>query len=102
MRCRSRGGPGERRAGMRVTWWGHSTTTVEDSGVRLLTDPVLTGRLAHLRRRRGLNPGISARNADAALISHLHADHLHLRSLRQLPARTLLVVPRGAVALLAR
>jgi L-ascorbate metabolism protein UlaG (beta-lactamase superfamily) len=87
---------------MRVTWWGHSTATVEDSGVRLLTDPVLTGRLAHLRRRRGPDPGVSARDADAALISHLHADHLHARSLRQLFPRTQLVVPLGAAALLAR
>jgi L-ascorbate metabolism protein UlaG (beta-lactamase superfamily) len=87
---------------MRVTWWGHSTATVEDSGVRLLTDPVLTGRLAHLRRRRGPDPSASARDADAALISHLHADHLHVRSLRQLSPRTRLVVPLGAAALLAR
>jgi L-ascorbate metabolism protein UlaG (beta-lactamase superfamily) len=87
---------------MRVTWWGHSTATVEDSGVRLLTDPVLTGRLAHLRRRRGPAPSASARDADAALISHLHADHLHVRSLRELAPRTRLVVPQGAAALLAR
>jgi L-ascorbate metabolism protein UlaG (beta-lactamase superfamily) len=87
---------------MRVTWWGHSTATLEDSGVRLLTDPVLTGQLAHLRRRRGPVPGPAARDADAALISHLHADHLHVRSLRQLSPGTRLVVPRGAAALLAR
>ena len=27
-----------------VTWWGHSTMWLADSGVRLLTDPVLTDR----------------------------------------------------------
>ena len=85
---------------MRVTWWGHSTTTVEDSGTRILTDPVLVDRLAHLRRRRGPTPGRAACHADAVVISHLHADHLHLSSLRRLPSSTQILAPRGARALL--
>ena len=36
-----------------ITWWGHATCTVEDSGMRVLTDPLFARRLAHLRRRRG-------------------------------------------------
>ncbi|MEC4018741.1 MBL fold metallo-hydrolase [Streptomyces sp. H27-D2] len=78
-----------------VTWWGHATATVEDSGVRVLTDPVFVQRLAHLRRRRGAVPPAVAAVADVALISHLHADHLHLGSLARLAAGTRLVVPRG-------
>ncbi|MFE1898330.1 hypothetical protein ACFW9B_21250, partial [Streptomyces yangpuensis] len=39
-----------------ITWWGHATCTVEDSGVRLLTDPLFARRLAHHRRRRGGQP----------------------------------------------
>ena len=35
---------------LRITWVGHSTVLVELDGVRLLTDPVLRSRLAHLRR----------------------------------------------------
>ncbi len=85
---------------MRVVWWGHSTATVEDGGVRVLTDPVLVDRLGHLRRRRGATPGTDARRADVVVLSHLHADHLHLPSLRQLPERTRLLAPRGARALL--
>ncbi|MGA5704863.1 MBL fold metallo-hydrolase [Peterkaempfera bronchialis] len=80
-----------------ITWWGHATVTVEDSGVRLLTDPLLTARLAHLRRRRGPLPGAEALRADAALVSHLHADHLHLPSLRALPPGTPVLLPRGAL-----
>ncbi|MFJ6217401.1 MBL fold metallo-hydrolase [Streptomyces sp. NPDC092296] len=80
-----------------ITWWGHATATVRDSGVRLLTDPLLTDRLAHLRRRRGPLPGAEALRADAVLISHLHADHLHLPSLRLLAPGTPVLLPRGAV-----
>ncbi|WP_328928637.1 MBL fold metallo-hydrolase [Streptomyces sp. NBC_00190] len=79
-----------------ITWWGHATCTVEDSGVRLLTDPLFARRLAHLRRRRGPVPPPEAARADAVLVSHLHADHLHLPSLQRLAPGTRLLVPRGA------
>ncbi|MFE5736558.1 MBL fold metallo-hydrolase [Streptomyces kasugaensis] len=79
-----------------VTWWGHATVTVEDSGVRVLTDPLFTRRLAHLRRRRGALPPPEAARADLVLVSHLHADHLHPASLARLAPGTRLVVPRGA------
>ncbi|MFE3788869.1 MBL fold metallo-hydrolase [Streptomyces goshikiensis] len=79
-----------------ITWWGHATCTVEDSGVRVLTDPLFAVRLAHLRRRRGAAPPPEAAEAEVALVSHLHADHLHLPSLARLAPGTLLVVPRGA------
>jgi L-ascorbate metabolism protein UlaG (beta-lactamase superfamily) len=36
------------------------------------------------------------------LLSHLHADHFHLPSLRAVPGEPLLVVPRGAADLVAR
>ena len=85
---------------MRITWWGHSTTTIEESGTRLLTDPVLTSRIAHLRRRRGPAPAPEAAECDAVLVSHLHADHLHLTSLRLVAPGAALVVPRGAARLI--
>ena len=79
-----------------ITWWGHATCTVADSGVRLLTDPLFARRLAHLRRRRGELPPPGAWRADVALVSHLHADHLHVPSLERLAEGTRLLVPRGA------
>ncbi|MGV9276763.1 MBL fold metallo-hydrolase [Streptomyces griseosporeus] len=79
-----------------ITWWGHATCTVEDSGVRVLTDPLFARRLAHLRRRRGAPPPPDARRADVVLVSHLHADHLHVPSLQTLAPGTRLLVPRGA------
>lgn len=79
-----------------VTWWGHATCTVEDSHTRVLTDPLFARRLAHLRRRRGAVPPAEARHADVVLVSHLHADHLHVASLARLAPGTRLFVPRGA------
>ncbi|HET6859182.1 MAG TPA: MBL fold metallo-hydrolase [Streptomyces sp.] len=79
-----------------ITWWGHATCTVEDSGVRVLTDPLFARRLAHLRRRRGAVPPPAAAEADVVLVSHLHSDHLHLPSLARLAPGTRLIVPRGA------
>jgi L-ascorbate metabolism protein UlaG (beta-lactamase superfamily) len=85
---------------VRITWWGHSTTTIEANGTRLLTDPVLTSRIAHLRRRRGPAPSAEAGRCDAVLVSHMHADHLHLSSLPLVAPDAALVVPRGAAKLI--
>ena len=60
--------PGTRS--IRVTWHGHATLLVEDAA-RVLTDPVLTGSLAHLRRRAGLVPR-PCRPSTPSRISHLH------------------------------
>jgi len=81
----------------KVTWWGHSTCTIEDRGVRVLTDPLFCSRLGHLRRRRGPPPGDRSLRADLAIVSHLHADHLHVGSLALLPPHVPVVVPRGAL-----
>ncbi|BAL91765.1 hypothetical protein AMIS_65450 [Actinoplanes missouriensis 431] len=84
-----------------VTWWGHSTVWLADSGVTLLTDPVLTDRLAHLRRMAGPTPSLPGA-PDAVLLSHLHADHFHAASLKAVPGSPLLVVPRGAGSFTAK
>ncbi len=59
---------------------------------------MLRGWLGPLRRQ-GPRPGPSvAETADLVLISHLHLDHLDLRSLRRLPSTTPVVIPRGAAS----
>jgi L-ascorbate metabolism protein UlaG (beta-lactamase superfamily) len=76
-----------------VTWLGHATVLAEVSGVRLLTDPVLTPWMGPLRNRAA---GLArVEDVDAALVSHVHYDHLHLPSLRQLAAGTAVIAPRG-------
>ena len=80
-----------------VTWWGHATCTIEDRGVRVLTDPLFCSRLGHLGRRRGPLPGDGSRRVDLAVVSHLHVDHLHIGSLALLPRHVPVAVPRGAL-----
>jgi L-ascorbate metabolism protein UlaG (beta-lactamase superfamily) len=86
----------------RLTFVGHSTVLIELDGVRLLTDPVLRDRVGPLRRQTSSVHPSSYERLDAALISHLHWDHLDLPSLRRLPRETLLVVPTGARRALRR
>lgn len=78
-----------------VRWIGHSTVLLELDGVRLLTDPVLRGRVGHLRR---LAPAAAPppRDIDAVLVSHGHLDHLDPPSLARLGRDQRIVVPRGA------
>jgi L-ascorbate metabolism protein UlaG (beta-lactamase superfamily) len=71
---------------------------LELGGVRLLTDPVLRARLAHLRRH-GAAPEAPGQ-LDAVLISHLHYDHLDLPSLHMLRGDVRVLAPAGAGALL--
>jgi L-ascorbate metabolism protein UlaG (beta-lactamase superfamily) len=83
-----------------LTWWGHSTSTWRDGATTVLFDPVLTARLGHLRRVRGPLPPPQAAQADLVLVSHLHADHTHLPSLRLIPPSAVLIAPTGSRRLL--
>lgn len=81
---------------MRITWVGHSTVLIELDGRRVLTDPVLRTRVAHLRREAPLARDDVADELDAVLVSHMHHDHFDPPSLRQIDRRTRLIVPPGA------
>jgi L-ascorbate metabolism protein UlaG (beta-lactamase superfamily) len=77
-----------------LTWLGHSTVLIELDGARLITDPVLRPRVAHLLRDAA-EPGDLGR-LDGILISHAHHDHLDPASLRRLDPGAEVVAPRGA------
>ena len=79
---------------------GHGTVLIELDGARLLTDPVLRSRIGHLLRRVPVDTS-ALTQIDAALISHVHYDHLDRPSLRRLGTGLTMVVPRGARRLLA-
>jgi len=83
----------------RITWLGHATVLIESNGTRLLTDPLLRGRIAHLRRHAPRAPRLDP--VDAVLVSHVHHDHLDLPSLRAVAhAGASVVLPVGAGRLL--
>jgi L-ascorbate metabolism protein UlaG (beta-lactamase superfamily) len=74
---------------------------IELDGVRLLTDPVVRNRLGPLVR---VAPPVAPpllEGIDAVLLSHLHADHAHVPSLRRLRS-PLVIAPRGAGAWLRK
>jgi len=84
----------------RIAWLGHATTLIEIDGVSLLTDPLLRRRTAHLHR---VAPPLSALPpVTAVLLSHVHWDHLDLRSLDRVGRGVRVIVPRGVARLLAR
>jgi L-ascorbate metabolism protein UlaG (beta-lactamase superfamily) len=86
----------------RLTWVGHATALVELDGARLLTDPVLRGRVGPLRRHGPPPSAAVARDLDALLISHLHHDHAAVPSLRRVDRRVPVLAPRGAGRFLSR
>jgi L-ascorbate metabolism protein UlaG (beta-lactamase superfamily) len=85
----------------RIEYVGHATVFVDLDGVRLLTDPLLRNRVAHLRRSTPVHAR-SLRGVDAVLISHAHYDHLDLPSLEKLGKKVPVVVPRGLGGLLRK
>jgi L-ascorbate metabolism protein UlaG (beta-lactamase superfamily) len=85
----------------RIEYVGHATVLVDLDGVRLLTDPLLRNRVAHLRRSASV-PARTGRGVDAVLISHAHYDHLDLPSLEKFGKKLPVVVPRGLGGLLRK
>ncbi len=84
---------------MRIEYVGHATVTIDLDGVRLLTDPVLRNRVAHLRRKVPVDAK-ALRGLDAVLVSHAHYDHLDLPSLDKLGKELPVVIPAGLGGLL--
>jgi len=91
----------EGRLGVRVTFLGHATALIEMDGTRLLTDPVLRRRVAHLRREQQVDRD-AITQVDAVLISHAHMDHLDRPSLATIDPRALMVAPAAAARLLGK
>jgi L-ascorbate metabolism protein UlaG (beta-lactamase superfamily) len=85
----------------RLVYVGHATLLLDLDGVRLLTDPVLRRWVLHLRRVAAIDLA-ALQDVDAVLVSHVHYDHLDLRSLRLLPRGATVVAPRGSKRLLRR
>jgi L-ascorbate metabolism protein UlaG (beta-lactamase superfamily) len=85
-----------------ITWLGHATLVIVLDGTTLITDPVLRDRIGPLVRIAPAGGVAVPAGVDGVLLSHLHADHADLPSLRELPASAPVVAPEAAVGWLAR
>jgi len=86
----------------RLTFLGHSTLLIEIDDLRILTDPVLRDGLGPVRRQvKAVLPELFE-DLDAVFISHGHHDHLDPPSLRQIPGKPTLIVPKGFGRLAAK
>jgi len=105
-------------SGLRVTWFGHSSSLVELDGVRILIDPVWDLRAAPTQwagPKRFFPPTLALEDLppiDVVLISHDHFDHLGEGTVRHLARmqlggaevmrRARWITPLGVGAILAR
>ena len=77
-------------SGLRVTWFGHSSTLIEIDGFRILIDPVWDERASPVSwtgPKRFFAPTLALSalpDLDVVLISHDHYDHLGKTTVRQL------------------
>jgi L-ascorbate metabolism protein UlaG (beta-lactamase superfamily) len=82
-----------------VTFGGHATVIARYHGLAIAFDPMLGRWVGGVRR--AVEPGVLAGDfseVGLVLISHRHADHLHLPTLRRLPRSATVVVPPGTAA----
>ena len=83
-----------------VTFGGHATVLARYDKLSIAFDPMLGRWLGGVRR--AVDPGLAPGDFDdvgLVLISHRHADHLHMPTLRKLPRKSAtIVVPAGGAA----
>ena len=82
-----------------VTFGGHATLLLRYANLQIAFDPMLGRWLGGVRR--AVEPGLAPSDLSevgVVLISHRHADHLHVPTLAKLPRAATVVVPMGAAA----
>jgi L-ascorbate metabolism protein UlaG (beta-lactamase superfamily) len=82
-----------------VTFGGHATVLARYERLGIAFDPMLGRWIGGVRR--AVEPGLAPADFEGVgliLISHRHADHLHLPTLKKLPRASTIVVPAGAAA----
>ncbi len=80
-----------------ITFGGHATVIARYHDLAIAFDPMLGRWIGGVRR--AVEPGLAPPDFEEVrlvLISHRHADHLHLPTLRRMPRAATIVVPAGA------
>jgi L-ascorbate metabolism protein UlaG (beta-lactamase superfamily) len=85
-----------------LTYVGHACVLIETGGLRLLTDPVLRGRIGPLRRVAPPPVPAATEGIDVVLVSHAHLDHLDVPSLRRLAGSPAALCPPAATGAVRR
>jgi len=82
-----------------LTFGGHATVLARYDRLAIGFDPMLGRWVGGVRRavEPGLAPGDFS-DCGLILISHRHADHLHIPTLQKLPRAATIVVPTGAAS----
>jgi len=82
-----------------LTFGGHATVLARYERLAIAFDPMLGRWLGGVRRavEPGLAPGDFS-DVGLVLISHRHADHLHVPTLKRLPRAATIVVPTGGAS----
>ena len=88
--------PADTPTGLAITWLGHATVLLDLDGARVLTDPVLGDHIGPLVRIARRPPLDGLDRLDAVVLSHLHADHADVRSLRRFAGAVPVIAPEGA------
>jgi L-ascorbate metabolism protein UlaG (beta-lactamase superfamily) len=86
----------------RLEYIGHSTVLVEMEGTRILTDPLVRDHVGYVLREVPVPSLDELRALDAILISHAHADHLDVPSLKRLAHGGPVVAPQGVGPILRK
>jgi L-ascorbate metabolism protein UlaG (beta-lactamase superfamily) len=87
--------PGE----LAITFGGHATVIARYHDLAIAFDPMLGRWIGGVRR--AVEPGLAPADLEdvrLVLISHRHADHLHLPTMRSLPRTATVVVPAGGAS----
>ena len=87
-----------------LSWLGHGSVLINFFGINILTDPVLFSRVGpsigalQIGPKRLIGPALAVNDIpelDIVLISHAHADHLDMRSIKRLRNTNIIICPKG-------
>lgn len=95
--------PSRANPGIHVSWVGQATFLISFFGTYMLTDLNFAERLLIARRVVGLpiQPE-EISELDIILVTHAHYDHLDVPSLKKLPKKSHLIIPRASLDLVSK